>query len=64
MSENLSPDYRWQEELIVVLEGSEDGLSEQEVGEDAPGEDDEHRGHPERQRVLPGEGMRAWIIII
>ena len=42
-----SPDYCWEQELVVILERGKDRLTEQEVGEDAPSEDDEHGGHPE-----------------
>ena len=52
-----SPDYCREQELVVILERGEDRLTEEEVGEDAPSEDDEHGGHPEGQRVLPGEGQ-------
>ena len=34
------PDYCREQELVVVLERGEDRLTEEEVGEDAPGEDD------------------------
>ena len=55
-----SPDYCREQELVVILKRGEDRLTEEEVGEDAPSEDDEHGGHPEGQRVLPGEGKRPW----
>ena len=53
------PNYSREKELVVVLEGRQDGLPEEEVGEDAAGEDDEHGGDPEGEGVLPGEGERA-----
>ena len=55
----FSPNYGWEKELVVVLERRQDGLPEEEVGEDAAGEDDEHGGDPEGEGVLPGEGERA-----
>ena len=48
-----SPDYGGQEELVVVLQGGEDRLPQQEVGEDPPGEDDQHGGDPECEGMFP-----------
>ena len=58
--EDSSPDHGGEEELVVVLEWGEDGLPEQEVCQDAAGEDDQHGGGPQGQRVFPGEGQGAW----
>ena len=52
-----SPHCGRQEDGVVVLERGEDGLAHEGVGDHAAREDDEHRGEPQRQRVLPGEGQ-------
>ena len=46
-----------QDDGIVVLEGREDGLSHERVGDHAAREDDEHGREPQRQGVLPREGQ-------
>ena len=53
------PNASGQKELVVVLEGREDGLPEHQVGQHAPGEDVHHGRHPERQGVLPGKLQRT-----
>ena len=55
----ISPDDGGQQQLVVVLEGRQDGLTQQEVGEDPAGEDDEHGGDPEGERMLPRERQGA-----
>ena len=50
-----SPDYGGQEELVVVLQRSKHGLPQQEVGQDAAREDDQHGGDPEGEGMFPGE---------
>ena len=55
----ISPDDGGQQQLVVVLEGRQDGLTQQEVGEDPAGEDDEHGGDPEGERMFPRERQGA-----
>ena len=57
--EDSSPDHSGEEELVVVLERGEDGLPQQQVGQDAAGEDDKHGGSPQGQGVFSGEGEGA-----
>ena len=48
-----SPDDGGQEELVVVLERGEYWLAQQEVGQDATSEDDQHGGDPEGEGMFP-----------
>ena len=48
-----SPDDGGQEELVVVLQRGEHWLPQQEVGEDPPGEDDQHGRDPECEGMFP-----------
>ena len=48
-----SPDNGGEEELVVVLQRSQHGLAQQQVGEDAASEDDEHGGDPEGEGMFP-----------
>ena len=55
----ISPDDGGQQQLVVVLEGRQDGLTQQQVGEDPASEDDEHGGDPEGERMFPRERQGA-----
>lgn len=58
------PDGSGQEQLLVILEGPQDRLTQEEVGEEATSKDSKHCGKPVCQRVFAREGEGAGAQVV